>query len=90
MAAKALVPNLPSFGIHVIIVLVYHLGERDKSITHFFETGNHGIQRLGGIFSAVVAEDDRAVSKSLVVAYPFNNVIDAVIFPVKGVITCNR
>ena len=73
---------LSTFRIKVVIVPINKLGDRDNLITFFFQVGQHGIQRLGGVFGTVMAEDDGTVAQMLVFADCADNGVHAVVFPV--------
>lgn len=85
-----LIRNLPPFMVHMVIVPDNQLRERHEGVSGVLEGSNQRFQRLRGIFSAVVAEDDAAVSEMLVLCDGLNDGIDAVILPVQGINICNR
>ena len=66
-----LIFNLPPFVIHVIIVLVDQFRNRHKNIPLIFQRGNEDIQRLGCKFRSVMAKDNTAVSKMLVLCLSY-------------------
>lgn len=77
-----LLQMLSSFVVHIIIVSIDEIRKFYKFISLGFQIGDQGVQCLGGIFCAIVAEDNGAVTQMLVIAYGGDDGFNAVIFPV--------
>ena len=83
-----LIRNLASFCVHVIIFADDKLRHGNNLVALFFQTGNHGIEGVGGVGGTVVAEDDGTVAQVLVLADCFDDGVAAVVFPVERVHVC--
>jgi len=71
--------------VHMVAVAVDELGERHKGVALPLQRGDHRLERLRGIFCAVVTKDDAAVAEVLVLGHGLNNGVHAVILPVEAV-----
>lgn len=82
---SASVRYLTPLDIHRVVLLIDQIGHLHKFVTFLLQCRDQRIQCLGGVFGAVVAEDDRAVAEMLVTAYGIDNGIHAVVLPVKRI-----
>lgn len=71
--------------IHMIIVLINQLRNRHKGVSFIFQGSDESVQRLGCEFCPIVAKNDAAVSKMLVLGHGLYDGIYAIVFPVKGI-----
>ena len=82
--------NLSSGHVHMVIFFINQLRYRHYLITFFLQSVQQRIQSICRIFRPIVAQDNRTISKCLMIQHRIQNTINPVVFPIQTIIICNR
>ena len=82
--------NLSSGHVHMVIFFINQLRYRHYLITFFLQSVQQRIQSICRIFRPIVAQDNRTISKCLMIQHRIQNTINPVVFPIQTIIICYR
>lgn len=82
--------NLSSRHVHMVIFFINQLRYRHYLITFFFQSVQQCIQSICRIFRPIVAQDNRTISKCLMIQHRIQNTVCPVVFPIQTIIICYK
>ena len=84
------VRNLSPGHVHMVIFFINQLRYRHYLITFFLQSVQQRIQSICRIFRPIVTQDNRTISKCLMIQHRIQNTINPVVFPIQTIIICYR